>query len=146
MTQVSENIVGLDAAIFMHPLTWKASGHVDSFNDPMVDNKDSKKRYRADTLVEDFAEQLIAQGEDERARRIVSEMNRLLGEEDLKGLHQLIVDEKITCPISGTANWTDVRQFNLMFSTKVGSVSDDSNTIYLRPETAQGIFVNFLNV
>lgn len=146
MTRLHENVVGIDAAIFMHPLTWKASGHVDSFNDPMVDNKDSKKRYRADTLVEDFAEQLIAQGEDERARRIVSEMNRLLGEEDLKGLHQLIVDEKITCPISGTANWTDVRQFNLMFSTKVGSVSDDSNTIYLRPETAQGIFVNFLNV
>lgn len=146
MTRLHENVVGIDAAIFMHPLTWKASGHVDSFNDPMVDNKDSKKRYRADTLVEDFAEQLIAQGEDERARRVVSEMNRLLGEEDLKGLHQLIVDEKITCPISGTANWTDVRQFNLMFSTRVGSVSDDSNTIYLRPETAQGIFVNFLNV
>jgi glycyl-tRNA synthetase len=146
MTRLNENVVGLDAAIFMHPLTWKASGHVDSFNDPMVDNKDSKKRYRADTLIEDFAATLEDNGEGERGKNIVNEMNRLLGVDDLKGLQELIINEKITCPISGTANWTEVRQFNLMFSTKIGSVADDSSVIYLRPETAQGIFVNFLNV
>jgi len=146
MTRLNENVVGLDAAIFMHPLTWKASGHVDSFNDPMIDNKDSKKRYRADTLIEDYAAGLEAAGETERAKRLVSEMNALLGKEDLKGLQELIVNEKIPCPVSGTCNWTEVRQFNLMFSTRVGSVADEANIIYLRPETAQGIFVNFLNV
>ncbi len=146
MTRLNENVVGLDAAIFMHPLTWKASGHVDSFNDPMVDNKDSKKRYRADTLIEDFAAILDEKGEGEKAKHLVSEMNRLLEKEDLKGLQELIINEKVTCPISGTSNWTEVRQFNLMFSTKVGSVAEESNVIYLRPETAQGIFVNFLNV
>ena len=146
MTRLNENVVGLDAAIFMHPLTWKASGHVDSFNDPMVDNKDSKKRYRADTLIEDFAAVLEEKGEGDRAKYLVSEMNRLLEKEDLKGLQELIINEKVTCPISGTSNWTEVRQFNLMFSTKVGSVAEESNVIYLRPETAQGIFVNFLNV
>ena len=146
MTRLNENVVGLDAAIFMHPLTWKASGHVDSFNDPMVDNKDSKKRYRADTLIEDFAAVLDEKGEGEKAKHLVSEMNRLLEKEDLKGLQELIINEKVTCPISGTSNWTEVRQFNLMFSTKVGSVAEESNVIYLRPETAQGIFVNFLNV
>lgn len=146
MTRLNENVVGLDASIFMHPLTWKASGHIDSFNDPMVDNKDSKKRYRADTLIEDYAASLEAAGESERAKRLVSEMNILLGKEDLRGLQELIVNEKVPCPISGTSNWTEVRQFNLMFSTKVGSVADEANIIYLRPETAQGIFVNFLNV
>lgn len=146
MTRLNENVVGLDAAIFMHPLTWKASGHVDSFNDPMIDNKDSKKRYRADTLIEDFAASLEADGEQERAQQLIREMNNLLGKEDLKGLQELIVSEKIPCPVSGTANWTEVRQFNLMFSTRVGSVADEANVIYLRPETAQGIFVNFLNV
>jgi glycyl-tRNA synthetase len=146
MTRLNENVVGLDAAIFMHPLTWKASGHIDSFNDPMVDNRDSKKRYRADTLIEDFVTVLEENGEIERGRGIIAEMNRLLSAEDLKGLQDLIINEKIPCPVSGTANWTEVRQFNLMFSTKIGSVADDSSTIYLRPETAQGIFVNFLNV
>lgn len=146
MIKLNENVVGLDAAIFMHPLTWKASGHVDSFNDPMVDNKDSKKRYRADVLVEDFAATLSAQGEAERGQKLVSEMNRLLDANDLSGLRQFLMDEKIVCPVSGTTNWTDVRQFNLMFSTQVGSVAEDANVIYLRPETAQGIFVNFLNV
>jgi glycyl-tRNA synthetase len=146
MTRLNENVVGLDAAIFMHPLTWKASGHVDSFNDPMVDNKDSKKRYRADTLIEDFAAQLKEAGEGERGKKILTEMNRLLEKEDLKALQELIINENITCPLSGTSNWTEVRQFNLMFSTRVGSVADESSVIYLRPETAQGIFVNFLNV
>jgi glycyl-tRNA synthetase len=146
MTQIHENIVGIDAAIFMHPNTWIASGHVASFNDPMIDNKDSKKRYRVDHLIESFADQLTAQGNVDKAKAILDEMNRLLAAEDFAGLHQFITDEGIKCPISGTANWTEVRQFNLMFSTQIGSVADDSNTIYLRPETAQGIFVNFLNV
>lgn len=146
MTRFNENVVGLDAAIFMQPQTWKASGHVDSFNDPMIDNKDSKKRYRADNLIEDKAAQLEAEGDVNKAHLLLKKMNNLLESEDLKGLKDLIVEYNITCPISGTANWTDVRQFNLMFSTQVGSVADESSKIYLRPETAQGIFVNFLNV
>ena len=146
MVKLNANVVGLDASIFMHPLTWKASGHIDSFNDPMIDNKDSKKRYRADVLIEDRAAQLAVQGKQEEADQLVKKMGKLLEAEDLEGVRQLIVDEKITCPISGTANWTEVRQFNLMFSTQIGSVADDASNIYLRPETAQGIFVNFLNV
>ncbi|WP_448520033.1 glycine--tRNA ligase [Rhodoflexus sp.] len=146
MTQIHDNIVGIDAAIFMHPNTWVASGHVASFNDPMIDNKDSKKRYRVDHLIEGFAEQLTAEGKADKAQAILDEMNRLLAAEDFPGLHQFITDEGIKCPISGTANWTEVRQFNLMFATQIGSVADEANTIYLRPETAQGIFVNFLNV
>ncbi|HEV7350239.1 glycine--tRNA ligase [Telluribacter sp.] len=146
MTQLHDNIVGIDAAIFMHPLTWKASGHVDGFNDPMIDNKDSKKRYRADQLLEGKAEEYQAAGQDEKAQNLLNEMGRLLSADDLAGVRELIISEGIKCPVSGTANWTDVRQFNLMFSTQVGSVAEDANMIYLRPETAQGIFVNFLNV
>lgn len=146
MTRVSGNIVGIDAAIFMHPTTWKASGHVDSFNDPMIDNKDSKKRYRADVLVEEHAAKLENEGQVEKARSLTAALARLLEAEDLAGVRDLITNEGIKCPISGTSNWTDVRQFNLMFSTQVGSVAEDASTIYLRPETAQGIFVNFLNV
>jgi glycyl-tRNA synthetase len=146
MTRLNENIVGIDAAIFMHPLTWKASGHVDSFNDPMIDNKDSKKRYRADVLLEEHAQELERNGEDEKAKILITVMSQLLEKEDLKGIQHLIESEGIKCPISGTSNWTEVRQFNLMFSTQIGSVAEESNTIYLRPETAQGIFVNFLNV
>lgn len=146
MTKLNENVVGLDAAIFMHPLTWKASGHVDSFNDPMIDNKDSKKRYRVDTLLEEHIEELNTEGKADQAQKVQEEMNRCLNEEDLEGLYNLIKSEGIKCQFSGTDNWTEVRQFNLMFSTKIGSVSDESNVIYLRPETAQGIFVNFLNV
>ncbi len=146
MTRLNENIVGIDAAIFMHPTTWKASGHVDGFSDPMIDNKDSKKRYRADNLIEDKATEYVNNGEQEKATQLLSDMNRLLSAEDLKGVKELIEAHKIVCPVSGTANWTEVRQFNLMFSTKVGSVADEADTIYLRPETAQGIFVNFLNV
>ncbi|MCS6824491.1 MAG: glycine--tRNA ligase [Cytophagaceae bacterium] len=146
MTQLHENIVGIDAAIFMHPTTWKASGHVDGFNDPMIDNKDSKKRYRADVLVEEKAAEYAAKGEQTKADDLVKKLARLLESNDLKGVYDLIVEEKITCPVSGTCNWTEVRQFNLMFSTQLGSVADDASTIYLRPETAQGIFVNFLNV
>lgn len=146
MTQLHDNIVGIDAAIFMHPLTWKASGHVDGFNDPMIDNKDSKKRYRADQLLEGKAEQYEAEGQPEKAKALLAEMGRLLSAEDLAGVRELIISENIKCAVSGTTNWTEVRQFNLMFSTQVGSVAEDSSLIYLRPETAQGIFVNFLNV
>ena len=146
MTQLNHNVVGIDAAIFMHPDTWKASGHVDSFNDPMIDNKDSKKRYRADVLIEERAAQYEKEGNPEKAKELVQQMARLLEAEDLSGVQKLIISEKITCPVSGTANWTEVRQFNLMFSTQTGSVAEESTTIYLRPETAQGIFVNFLNV
>jgi glycyl-tRNA synthetase len=146
MTQLHDNIVGIDAAIFMHPLTWKASGHVDGFNDPMIDNKDSKKRYRADQLLEGKAEEYEAAGEPEKAAALLAKMGALLGAEKLDEVRELIIEEKIVCPISKTLNWTEVRQFNLMFSTQVGSVAEDSSNIYLRPETAQGIFVNFLNV
>jgi glycyl-tRNA synthetase len=146
MTQLHENIVGIDAAIFMHPLTWKASGHVDNFSDPMIDNKDSKKRYRVDHLIESFADEQTAAGNEDLAKEIISSMEKLLAVDDYAGLKNLIEDHKIKCSISGTSNWTDVRQFNLMFDTKLGSISGEADTIYLRPETAQGIFVNFLNV
>ncbi|MBX2954172.1 MAG: glycine--tRNA ligase [Leadbetterella sp.] len=146
MTQLQDNIVGVDAAIFMHPLTWKASGHVDGFNDPMIDNKDSKKRYRADQLLEGKAEEYAAAGDEPRAQALLQKMGALLGAEKLDEVRELIIEEGIVCPISKTSNWTEVRQFNLMFSTQVGSVAEDASLIYLRPETAQGIFVNFLNV
>lgn len=145
MTQMHENIVGIDAAIFMHPTTWKASGHIDNFSDPMIDNKDSKKRYRVDHLIEGFAESL---GEEE-SKTLLAKMDALLAADDFSGLKTLIEENKIKCPVSGTLNWTDVRQFNLMFATEFGAVasdSDEDNKVYLRPETAQGIFVNFLNV
>lgn len=146
MTQLQENIVGIDAAIFMHPTTWKASGHVDNFSDPMIDNKDSNKRYRVDHLIEAKADELEKAGYPEQSDILLKEMDALLAASDYAGLKTLIENNKITCSISGTSNWTEVRQFNLMFSTQMGSVSDDADLIYLRPETAQGIFVNFLNV
>src|SRR6185503_12065965 len=174
MVQMNENIVGIDAAIFMHPTVWKASGHVDAFNDPLIDNKDSKKRYRADVLIEEHIAKIEAKidKEVEKAKkrfenfdetmyrstnaRVVEYQKKIdeingrfksaLEKNDLAEVKQIIVDCEIVCPVSGTKNWTDVRQFNLMFSTQMGSVSEDANTIYLRPETAQGIFVNFLNV
>lgn len=143
MTQTNEqNIVGIDAAIFMHPTVWKASGHVDNFSDPMIDNKDSKKRYRVDHLLEAYAATLPAEEE----QGLLEEMDRLLATDDFSGLKKLIDDKQIKCAVSSTCNWTDIRQFNLMFSTQVGSVAEEANEIYLRPETAQGIFVNFLNV
>jgi glycyl-tRNA synthetase len=146
MTQLHENIVGIDAAIFMHPTTWKASGHVDNFNDPMIDNKDSKKRYRVDHLIEAKADALQEAGKQAEADQLLADMEALLKNDDFAGLKKLIEDNKIACPVSGTVNWTDIRQFNLMFSTQLGSVTDEASEIYLRPETAQGIFVNFLNV
>lgn len=149
MTQLQENIVGIDAAIFMHPTTWKASGHVDNFNDPMIDNKDSKKRYRVDHLIEAHAEIMEKDGRLAEAQGMLDEMDRYLAKDDFEALKKLIVDHNIKCAVSNTANWTDIRQFNLMFSTEFGSVSSENegeNIVYLRPETAQGIFVNFLNV
>jgi glycyl-tRNA synthetase len=146
MTQLHDNIVGIDAAIFMHPTTWKASGHVDNFSDPMIDNKDSQKRYRVDHLIEGYADELEAAGRKAEAGDILAAMDRLLATSDFDGLKKLIEEKKIKCGVSGTVNWSDVRQFNLMFSTQLGSVSEDANEIYLRPETAQGIFVNFQNV
>lgn len=146
MTRMHDNIVGIDAAIFMHPTTWKASGHVDNFSDPMIDNKDSKKRYRVDHLLEAAADEWIKAGKEKEAAQLLSDMEALLASNDFAGLKQLIEQNNIKCSVSGTNNWTDVRQFNLMFSTQLGSVSDEASEIYLRPETAQGIFVNFLNV
>jgi glycyl-tRNA synthetase len=175
MVQMHENIVGIDAAIFMHPTTWKASGHVDAFNDPLIDNKDSKKRYRADVLVEDYAEKQLQKAEKEikkAAKRFgdafdeeqykttnprvkgylekreaaLNRLARSLENEDLTDVKALIEELEIACPLSGSKNWTDVKQFNLMFGTKLGASADSAMDLYLRPETAQGIFVNFLNV
>jgi glycyl-tRNA synthetase len=175
MVQYHDNIVGIDTAIFMHPTVWKASGHVDAFSDPMIDNKDSKKRYRADVLVEDYMAKIEAkikkevekarkrfgeefdeeqflttnprvlqnrQKRDDIAKRLYSAMDN----EDFTAIKVLIEDLGIACPFSGSKNWTDVRQFNLMFATQMGSLSEDASEIYLRPETAQGIFVNYLNI
>lgn len=146
MVQLQENIVGIDAAIFMHPKVWKASGHVDGFSDPMIDNKDSKKRYRADQLLEDKIDRYKKDGKTDKAQNLQNDLDKALEEDNLKALYDLIISHEIVCPISGTKNWTDVRQFNLMYSTQMGSVAEESDEIYLRPETAQGIFVNFLNV
>ena len=175
MTRLNENIVGIDSCIFMHPKIWEASGHVSAFNDPLIDNKDSKKRYRADVLIEDYLGKI-----EEKINKEVEKGRKKFGESfdeaqfratnpnvlrekakydqvheryvkaenanDLQEYRQIIIDCGIVCPISGTANWTEVRQFNLMFKTNMGSTSDSTNVIYLRPETAQGIFVNYLNV
>lgn len=175
MVLLHENVVGLDSAIFMHPTTWKASGHVDAFNDPLIDNKDSKKRYRADVLIEDliqkFEEKINKEvtkasnrfgdsfdepkfcetnprvlANQEKINTIQERFAKALNANDLEDLRQIIIDYDVVCPISGTKNWTDVRQFNLMFATEIGSTADGAQKIYLRPETAQGIFVNFLNV
>jgi glycyl-tRNA synthetase len=157
MVYAHDNIVGIDSAIFMHPTIWKASGHVDNFSDPMIDNKDSNKRYRVDHLIEGFVEaQLKAEGKSDddisasiSDHSLIVQMEKLLSENDYASLKKIIEDNKIVCGISGTCNWTDIRQFNLMFSTEFGAVASDNpddNKVYLRPETAQGIFVNFLNV
>lgn len=175
MVQMNENIVGVDAAIFMHPTTWKASGHIDAFNDPLIDNKDSKKRYRADVLVEDYIAKLEEKIEKEIAKaqkrfkenfdlkqflatspkvaeynakkeEIAKRLAKSLEENDLEDVKKLIEELDIVCPVSGTKNWTEVKQFNLMFGTKLGSTAQNSMDLYLRPETAQGIFVNFNNV
>ena len=146
MTQLHTNIVGIDAAIFMHPTTWKASGHVDSFSDPLIDNKDSKKRYRVDHLIENWAAQLVLKNKNMEADSLLKNMDECLKLDDFANLKKIIEEYKICCSISGTCNWTEIRQFNLMFETEIGAISEEANKLYLRPETAQGIFVNFLNV
>lgn len=175
MTLLNPNVVGIDSAIFMHPKIWKASGHVDAFNDPLIDNKDSKKRYRADVLIEDYlakieekmdkevqkAKKRFGDSFDEamfrstnprvlknkeKYEQVHTRFAKALNDNNLEELRQIIIDCEIVCPISGTRNWTEVRQFNLMFATEMGSTSEGSMKVYLRPETAQGIFVNFLNV
>jgi glycyl-tRNA synthetase len=146
MVQMHENIVGIDSAIFMHPKVWKASGHVDGFNDPMIDNKDSKKRYRADQLLEEKIARYEKDGKTDKAAKLQEDMDEALKADNLPQLKTLIEEHEIACPVSGTRNWTEVRQFNLMFSTQFGAMSEGSDEVYLRPETAQGIFVNFLNV
>jgi glycyl-tRNA synthetase len=174
MVQMHENIVGIDTAIFMHPTVWKASGHVDAFNDPLIDNKDSKKRYRADVLIEDFVQKIedkMNKEVEKAAKRFenfdeamfrktngrvleyqtkINNINSRFAEamtnNNLQGIKEMIDELGIVCPISGSRNWTEVRQFNLMFATQMGSTAEGADTIYLRPETAQGIFVNFLNV
>jgi glycyl-tRNA synthetase len=146
MVQLHENIVGIDSAIFMHPKVWKASGHVDGFNDPMIDNKDSKKRYRADQLIEDKITRYQKDGKTAKAEELQNELDTALSSDNLAALKDIIEKHEIVCPVSGTRNWTDVRQFNLMFSTRMGAMAEGSDEVYLRPETAQGIFVNFLNV
>ncbi len=175
MTLLHENIVGIDSAIFMHPTIWKASGHVDAFNDPLIDNRDSKKRYRADVLIEEQIDKIEDKIEKEVAKaakrfgesfdadmfrqtngRVLEyqakrdalheRFAKAMNDGDLDELRAIIIDEEIVCPISGTKNWTEVRQFNLMFKTEMGSTADGAMTVYLRPETAQGIFVNYINV
>ena len=175
MVQMNSDIVGVDASILMHPKTWEASGHVDAFNDPLIDNKDSKKRYRADVLIEDYCEKIEVKinKEIQKAKKkfgadfdqakfiktnkrvsdyfnkidfIKKRLTKLLEDDNLNGLKSLIEELKINCPISGSNNWTDVKQFNLMFDTMVGSSDESSSKIFLRPETAQGIFVNYLNI
>jgi len=146
MVQMNENIVGLDSAIFMHPMIWKASGHVDGFSDPMIDNKDSQKRYRADQLLEDKIAVYDQEGKTDQAELLQTEMDTALKNEDLPRLRELIIEHEITDPIGGSKNWTEVRQFNLMFSTQMGAIAGEADVVYLRPETAQGIFVNYLNV
>jgi glycyl-tRNA synthetase len=170
-----QNIVGIDAAILMHPTTWKASGHIDAFNDPLIDNKDSKKRYRADVLIEDYCEKLNIKAQKEiikakkrfgksfneeefvstnprvikyksQQKEILERMARSLENEDLADVKLLIEELGIADPLSGSKNWTGVKQFNLMFGTKLGASAESAMDLYLRPETAQGIFVNFLNV
>lgn len=146
MTKLHQNIVGLDAAIFMHPKTWKASGHVDGFSDPMIDNKDSKQRYRVDTLIEAYAHDLASKNKKIESDSILEELYNALRENNLDALYSIIIENNIKCSVSDTINWTPVRQFNLMFSTQMGAVQGEDSTVYLRPETAQGIFVNFHNV
>ncbi len=146
MVNLHDNIVGLDSAIFMHPKVWKASGHVDGFSDPMIDNKDSKKRYRADNLLEERIAKYEKDGKTNKAEELQAAMDKAILENDLPALKALIEQHEIACPVSGTRTWTDVRQFNLMYKTQMGALAEDAEDVYLRPETAQGIFVNFLNV
>ncbi len=147
MVYANDNIEGLDAAILMHPKVWKASGHVDAFHDPLIDDKVSKRRYRADQLIEQHIDRLKAKGKLDHAEAVHQKFTQALNADDMpNALHSLIIEEEIRGPDSGAFDWTDVRQFNMMFETKVGAVASEDDSIFLRPETAQGIFVNFQNV
>lgn len=175
MVQMNADIVGIDSAIFMHPKIWKASGHVDAFNDPLIDNKDSKKRYRADVLIEDEAGKIRNKAEKEvekarkrfgdnfdealfrstnprvlehlqKAEKIENDLAAAMKANDMAAIKALIDELEIADPESGSRNWTEVRQFNLMYSTQMSNIAGEEGKLYLRPETAQGIFVNFLNV
>ncbi|NQU66545.1 MAG: glycine--tRNA ligase [Candidatus Marinimicrobia bacterium] len=156
MVTARENVVGMDAAILMHPRTWEASGHVENFHDPLVDNKESKKRYRLDHLLEDQTDEVVQNlltslyvetipdfaNDEEKYQTIVAKLseNESTSSEAMK---QAGVIDPHTKKVG---DWTDLRQFNLMFKTHMGPVADSGSVVYLRPETAQGIFVNFLNV
>jgi glycyl-tRNA synthetase len=175
MVQINQNIIGVDSAIFMHPKTWVASGHVDAFNDPLIDNKDSKKRYRADVLIEEYIEkqkikinkevskakkrfgdkfnenEFITTNQrvlelDTRIKSVSQRMALGFKNNNLKEIEDLINELELKCPVSGTCNWTEVRQFNLMFKTNLGASSDSNMELFLRPETAQGIFLNYLTL
>ena len=149
----NENVVGMDSAILMHPKVWEASGHVENFHDPLIDNKETKKRYRVDHLLNDQEDGVIDSllsyfkiennfdNDDECYQAIISKLMDL----DSSG------DVMKTCGVIDPFNknlgdWTDLRQFNLMFKTHMGPVQESGAEIYMRPETAQGIFVNYLNV
>jgi glycyl-tRNA synthetase len=173
MTQLHGNVVGIDAAIFMDPRTWEASGHVAGFNDPLIDNLDSKKRYRADQLLEarrDELEQEFANIREQIADYVVDDSKGAIDlamltrkrdsikdmlqdiDKGLKSgnnadLYVAIINSEVADKMQPfSKNWTEVRQFNLMFSTQGSAIDAEAPPVYLRPETAQGIFVNFLNV
>ncbi|MDZ7807635.1 MAG: glycine--tRNA ligase [Gracilimonas sp.] len=147
MTRRHDNIVGIDAAIFMHPKVWEASGHVGGFNDPMIDDKQSKKRYRADMIIEQHIEKLRKDEKHEEANAIQEKLDSCGSRKSMtEDLYEIIMENEIRAPESGAFDWTEVRQFNLMFKTQFGSTSTEEDGVYLRPETAQGIFVNYKNV
>ena len=147
MTRRHQNIVGIDASIMMNPRVWEASGHVSSFNDPMIDDKTTKRRYRADHLIENHIEKLRRDGKDEDALKVQATYEAAGGAKDSnRALYELIITEGIKAQDTGSGDWTEVRQFNLMFQCNMGAVADTASIVYLRPETAQGIFVNFHNV
>ena len=125
--------VGLDAAILMNPRVWMASGHVTAFNDPLIDCKACKSRHRADNLIEDWLAENPIEGVSAEA---------MTNDE----MVAFIREHNIVCPVCGKNDFTDIRKFNLMFKTHQGVTEDTANEVYLRPETAQGIFVNFKNV
>ena len=138
-----DDIEGVDASILMHPRTWEASGHLSQFSDPMIDNKTSKARYRADNLIEEHIEKLRKKNKNDLADSIEQKLAKAVEPSDF---FEIIVENEIPDPVSGSKDWTEVRNFNLMFKTFIGPMEDSSSAVFLRPESAQGIFVNFKNV
>lgn len=174
MIKLHRNIVGIDSSILMHPTIWKASGHIAAFNDTLIDNKDSRRRYRADLLIEDYRSRVehkinklvekarnlfddnhffytsskvaeLKRKKESIMKRLVIAMNQNK-KKNLNDIRNLIDELEIKDSESGSKSWTDVREFNLMFKTQLGPLKQDHLELYLRPETAQGIFVNFSNV